>query len=113
MTRFSEHYHIEKKSSRFRGIWRRLSWRGVVLGTFTALSALYVVQTTAISVTGYDMGDLERQKSVLKRDAQALEVQIAQYRSMSSIQERLASLKMVNAADISYVNRFSAVVARR
>jgi deoxyinosine 3'endonuclease (endonuclease V) len=59
------------------------------------------------------MSDLQNKMSLLKRDTQAIDVQIAAYRSMDSIQKRLQSLNLVAAADVSYVSPVGTAVARR
>lgn len=113
MTRYSEHYHIDKKTTGVRGVVARCSWRSVLLVMLVIMTGGYVFQTTAVSVKGYDLSDLEHQVSLLKRDTQAVDVQIAEYRSMDSIHKRLPELNLVAATEVSYVSAMGTAVARR
>jgi cell division protein FtsL len=74
---------------------------------------LYVLQTNSLSTKGYEIGDLQRQISALQHDNEGVEVDIASYRSMKSIQERLKKLSLVDATDTQYVNVVGTAVAER
>lgn len=113
MTRYSSQFRPEKKQSRIRTVVKNISWRGTLIVGLVALSGLYVFQTTAVSVKGYDMTDLEREMTRLRRDTQGLDVEIAKYRSMDSIKKRLPELQLVAASEVRYVNAVGSAVARR
>jgi len=87
--------------------------RGILACTIILFGVLYVIQTSAISTAGYDIRDLERQKVELQRENQRIEYDIAKYRSMESIQARLAGMNMVPANDVQYVAMVGTAVARR
>lgn len=87
--------------------------RAVLACFVVVFGVMYVIQTSAISTTGYDMRDLERKITELERENQKAEYEIAKYRSMDSIQTRLAKMDMVAAGDIQYVALVGTAVARR
>lgn len=70
----------------------------VIVGT------LYVIQTADVSTKGYEISDLERQLGTLEHETKRLDVQIAQYQSMQSIETRLATLNLVPAEQIAYLS---------
>lgn len=74
---------------------------------------LYVVGTTGVSTRGYEIAALERNKTQLEHETRSLGVQIAKYRSMQSIQERLVALNMVPTAQINYIALRNSEMARR
>ena len=89
------------------------AYRVALVAAVVVFGILYVVQTSAISTTGYDRRDLERKITELQRDNQRTEYEIAKYRSMNSIQARLAKTDMVAAENIRYVALVGTAVARR
>lgn len=74
---------------------------------------LYLFQTSSVSLQGYDITDMQKQVQTLERENQALDLRVAELRSMGSIQERLKNLHLVAATDVQYVNPPGMVVARR
>ncbi|MBI4993059.1 MAG: hypothetical protein HZC26_02905 [Candidatus Magasanikbacteria bacterium] len=74
---------------------------------------MYVAQTNAISTKGYTMNDIEKQIQALEQENQKLEFEIANYRSMQSIQSRLTNLDLVASENIKYVTLTGSAVARR
>ena len=87
--------------------------RGILACFVIVFGVMYVIQTSAISTTGYDMRDLEKKITELERENQRVEYDIAKYRSMESIQARLAGMNMVPAGDVQYVALVGTSVARR
>jgi cell division protein FtsL len=86
----------------------------VALAVFVlTFGVLYVVCTSSISTKGYDITDMEKQITNLKRENQKLEFKIAQHRSMQSIQERLEGMDLVSADNIQYKTIIDTTVARR
>ncbi len=84
-----------------------LSAAAVVVGV------LYLVETSSVATKGYDINDLQKQISNLKRENQRLELSVAEFRSMASIQERIKTLNLVTANDIVYVSGGGVAMARR
>lgn len=74
-----------------------------LLAVALTLIAAYVVQLSIVSTTGFDISSLERTVKEKERTTQRLELHIAKYRSMKSIQSRLARLDMVQADAVDYV----------
>ncbi len=74
---------------------------------------LYLFEMNSVSATGYDIANLERQVTTLEQENQDLDVHIAHYRSMPSIQDRLASMNLVPVDSVQYVNAMGSIVARR
>lgn len=74
---------------------------------------MYVAQTNAISTKGYTMQDIERQIQALEQENQKLEFEIANHRSMQSIQSRLSNLNLVATDSVKYVTLTGSAVARR
>lgn len=74
---------------------------------------LHVVNLSTMSTKGYDMTELQKQITMLERENQKLEIKIAKYSSMQSIQERLDGMKMVSADNIEYSTIIGTAVARR
>ena len=80
---------------------------------FVGFGVLYIVQTSSLSVTGYDLGELQSTITSLKHETQSLDVEIANYRSMQSIEERVANLKLVPSTNVVYVTARDNSVALR
>lgn|SRR3989338_1723372 len=74
---------------------------------------LYVAQMSAASTTGYVISDLQKQSVALEQETRAIDVEIAKYGSMASIQERLTALDLVAVENVEYVTPVGTVVARR
>lgn len=86
--------------------------RTLFVALFFVFGFLYLLQTSAVSGRGYELGDLESKVRDLKRETQRLDVEIASYRSMRSIQERLQGMDMVAADSVEYVSAGGRVAAR-
>jgi hypothetical protein len=59
------------------------------------------------------MADLQRTITELEQENQKLEFEIAKYRSMQSIQDRLAQMNLVAVGDVEYLDIVGNTVARR
>lgn len=75
----------------------------LIIGIIT-LGILYVLQMTALSTKGFAITDLQKQLTSLKHEDRNLTVQIAEYRSMTSLQERLARLDLVPVDNVTYID---------
>lgn len=89
------------------------SCRVCLLFLVIVLGIMYILEASAMSTQGFEMGDLQRNISALQHENQNVEVEIANYRSLKSIQERLKRLQLVEATDAEYVNVVGTAVARR
>ena len=101
---------------------RRLAIQRIFVGgsvrVFVALliavfGVLYVMQTSSVSTKGYEINELQREITALERETERLEYEIAAERSMHRIEDRLAKLNLVEAADVEYVTLAGTTVARR
>ncbi len=66
-----------------------------------------------VSAQGFVMSDLEKRIIELERENKKLDVQIASYRSVQSIESRLGGVGLVAAGELRYVNPVGTSVARR
>lgn len=89
------------------------SVRAVMCVLMFGLGFLYVVQVNMMSSRGYEMSDLQKKIDTLESDNRRLQVEIANYRSMKSIQERLSTMDLVAAVDATYATVDGSAVAKR
>lgn len=75
--------------------------------------ALYVFQANAFAGRGYEMSNLQRKIADLQSEDQRIQVQIATYRSMKSIEERMQGMSFEPAGTVSYVHLEGGTVASR
>jgi len=87
--------------------------RLTLLGLIGILCVVFLTKIGSVSTKGFEMKDLEIQKQELETETRRLEVQIAQYRSILSVNERLASMNMVSVDNPEYLNVAGSEVARR
>ena len=114
MTAYMTQHKPEHEQKRRLGDWAIGKAPRQFLLVLMVLFALgYVIQTSAVSTKGYDISDLQKHVRTMRQEEQTLELQIAEYRSMASIQERLKAMNLVAAGDVQYVSEAGAVVARR
>ncbi|MBD3311493.1 MAG: hypothetical protein GF349_03285 [Candidatus Magasanikbacteria bacterium] len=101
----------QKKASKnwFLGKTFRVSLIALVI----VLGVLFLGKISSVSTKGFAISDLEEKKSELERETGKLEVEIAKYRSMKSIQERLAQIEMVESGEMEYVVSVGSEFARR
>ena len=62
------------------------------------LTAGYVAYISLATTRGYQLSALERHIAALQEEQQQLSVQVASYQSLTSVQNRLADLRLVPAA---------------
>ncbi len=82
------------------GTRMRVALLVVLVGSSTA----YVLRTGSSVALGYQIKGYETTISDLTAEQQKMEVEVATYRSMNSVQARLPELKMVPVARINRVN---------
>lgn len=85
---------------------------GLIIGV-VVFGFLYIIQMSSVSTKGFLISDLQSQTQTLEQETRALDVEIAQYRSMSSIQERLRGMNLVAVGNMEYVTPVGTVVAMR
>lgn len=74
---------------------------------------LYVWKTNSVSTKGYEISDLETHIKQLEQENRKLQVHIAEYSSMQSIQQRLAGADLVPTDHVEYVTLVGSTVAQR
>ncbi|MFA4831681.1 MAG: hypothetical protein WC862_03090 [Patescibacteria group bacterium] len=89
------------------------SFRAILLTALMIFSVLYIIQMNSISTKGFDISNLQNDIQTLKYQTRALEVQIAEKRSMASIQERIKGMNLVASTDVKYVIPVGTTVAIR
>lgn len=112
---------VAKKRRRSRFDWRamltRLSQSLVLrLAVFTSVVVFgvgYIVAMSNVSTKGYEMRSVERDIVTMKEDNQKLRLEIAQHRSLHSIQNRIATIGLVPVEGITYVSLEGTSVAQR
>lgn len=87
--------------------------RMILIGCFALFGVLYIMQTSSVSTKGFEISELQGQVRMLENETRSLDVEIAQYRSMKSIQQRLDGMELVEAHNIEYVTPVGTAVALR
>lgn len=90
-----------------------LGIRFSLVAGISLLGVLYLMQTSTVSTKGFALQDLEKQVAKLEQENRKIEVSIAEFSSMKSIQERLDGLDLVPVEEIAYANDNGTTVARR
>ncbi|MFH1292250.1 MAG: hypothetical protein ABIH87_03560 [bacterium] len=79
-----------------------MATRVVLLLIIILFGSAYIVKTATTASSGYKIQDLEKQVYALHEDITRLEVNLADYSSMASIQERLTGSNMVVVSEVKY-----------
>ncbi|HBB38534.1 MAG TPA: hypothetical protein DEP63_04180 [Candidatus Magasanikbacteria bacterium] len=88
------------------------TFRTMLLGAIVLFGVLYLFKVNTVSTQGFVISDLEVEIQELERENQRLDVQIASYRSMHSLEARLESTDLVAASDMQYLIPVGTAVAR-
>ena len=107
------HQTLRQKREKRQRIFLSSSFRYILIVMIILFSVLYFAKSSALATRGYDIGDLENKIESLQQDNQKIEFEIANYRSIRSIENRLARLGMVEADNIEYANMLSPTFAMR
>lgn len=83
----------------------QMPWRFTLVTVLVSLAAIiWLSQTSTLVSLGYRIGDMEREMTVLNRDAEQLRSQIAQYENPVRVEEIARSkLGMVQATKVVYI----------
>lgn len=96
--------------SKFDSLRARIGLLIVTVG----MVVLYVAQTSVVGSRTFEINELQTAARTLEQQERSLEVQIAEARSMNSIESRLAGKQFVRATSIAYVSApQTTVVAQR
>ncbi len=113
MTRQNRKLTRREKKLAMKRMFLSGSFRAGLIVFIVFFGISYVLQTTAVSTKGYIISDLERTVRDLKHETKQLEVDIAGYTSMQSIQARLSEIDLVVADSVDYITPVGTAVARR
>jgi cell division protein FtsL len=90
-----------------------LMFRITLTSAVAVMSICYICQTSNLSTSGYVLRDLENKVAVLQTDIQNTQVEIAMNSSMSSIQNRLKNMDMVEISHYNFITPADSLVAKR
>lgn len=114
MSRFSQTIFSSVRKTRTAAAFlsRNVMWVNLVLFLMViSCSLAYVVKVNASATKGYQIRELETVISQLKLDNQAMQVKIAEVRSMDNIAAKVPMLGMVKAETPQYVSSGPATVS--
>ena len=107
------HQTMRQKKQAWQMLWLSASFRFVLVFFVGFFGVLYVMQTSDLSAKGYEIGDLQKQLTVLNQDNQKLEYEIANQQSMKNLEQRVKKMNLVVAENIEYATVLSNEVAVR
>lgn len=87
--------------------------RIILLLAIIIFGSAYIIKTASSASSGYQIYDLENKTQALTSDIKKVEIQIADYSSMSSIQSRLRGSGLVLVSQYQYYNPEEKAVAKR
>lgn len=87
--------------------------RSTLLISVMFLSAAYMVRINAVSASGYEIHNLEKQVSEMDNQVQDLQIKIADAGSMNSIEKRLSELNLVAVTKVQRLNPAGTVAMAR
>ena len=84
----------------------------LVIGLLLAsLAFAYVVKTSSMAESGYELHKLENQLTTLQTDIEKTSIKIAEVSAITKVEERLKEVKMVSAPKPKYLMPSGSVVA--
>lgn len=75
------------------------------------LGLLYLAQINNNSTKGYEIGKYEKKSTEIQKENQKIMVELADLKSMRSLENESNKLSSINSADITYVVESSGAVA--
>jgi cell division protein FtsL len=103
---------VKYKVRKFKNFWKILRlprWAyGLRMRIFLVvgialLTVGYVIQTNTLSTSGYEIQSIESEISALTTEIKKVETEVASFRSIESIEKRLANINMVEVGKITYL----------
>ncbi|MBT3538723.1 hypothetical protein HOF40_00555 [Candidatus Parcubacteria bacterium] len=104
---------LRQKKEAVRKVLVSTTFRSALCVLTIMFGFMYVWQTNTVSTKGYQITDLERQVQGLEYETRKLDVDIAQYKSMQNLQERLSGTSLVAVTDVDYMTVMNSAVAKR
>jgi hypothetical protein len=113
MVSYPNYQTMRQKKQAWQMMLFSASFRFVLVFVVGLFGILYVMQTSNLSAKGYEIGDLQKQISLLGQDNQRLEFEIANQRSMKNLEQRVKKLNLVAVGDVEYAMVLGNMVAVR
>lgn len=85
----------------------------IMIVVAVVMGMTYMMQTNGAATQGYQIKDLEKRSTELKKENETLNLQYIELQSMASVVNRVASLNLVAMGDIEVVNPAGSSVALR
>lgn len=104
MNTFSHTETLRPKRVSVKEFASSLRFRFSLFGLVVFLVGFQVVEISSLSARGYEMSKLEKQIHEMEQENNSLELQIAEYRSLESIQNRLERLNLVAVSSPEYLS---------
>lgn len=104
---------LREKKQKVTHVMVSTTFRLSLVGFIVVFGALYIWQTNTVSTKGYAISELEQQIKQLEHENRRLDVRIAEYSSMKSIEQRLGQISLVPADSVEYVSIAGTAVAKR
>ncbi|PIR04244.1 MAG: hypothetical protein COV59_03620 [Candidatus Magasanikbacteria bacterium CG11_big_fil_rev_8_21_14_0_20_39_34] len=103
MKNFGTKKTMREKKLRAKEFIFSCSFRVGLLACIGVFGLLYTMQMSASSTQGYKMSDLQKELSGLENDYERLQSEVAEYRSLSNVQERLIGMNFVSMDSPEYL----------
>lgn len=87
--------------------------RIILLSAIIIFGSAYIIKTAATAASGYQIYDLENKTQALEAEIKKLEIQIADYSSISSIQSRLPGNGLVTISQWQYYRPEEKAMAKK
>ena len=87
--------------------------RVCLLVVITFFGSAYVIKTASGASNGYKIYELEEQVADLELNIDKLNVEVAEYSSLASINSRLKNVNLVSVGSLTFYNGAEQVVAKR
>ncbi len=104
---------LREKKQKLTHFMVSASFRFGLIMFIGAFGFLYIWQINSVSTKGYEISDLEQQIKQLEQENRKIDVHIAEYSSMQSIQARLANADLVPVDNVEYITLVGTAVAQR
>ncbi len=104
---------LREKKQAIKKMFFGTSFRFGLLALIAVFLVLDVVQMSRFSTKGHEISKLESEIKTLRQETRRIEFEIAQNRSMASIQSRLQRFSLVQAESPEYVVLREKTVALR
>jgi len=78
-----------------------------------AAVVIYLVQVNKIAAYGFEIKKMEKEINLVKEENEKLSVKVVELQSMPTVQSKIASLNMVTADQVVYLDAIGQTVARR